>query len=591
MHNTFLSFKRMTTLFAGALILGGFCGCSDDPDPGQDPGVVPPIDPPEITEQTVTLTAAIEKKTFFVKGETADNFYMGLYCGTIKTVSTQQGEVIVPADAQSKLLYMDLYAQPAESAGKEQATLPEGVYTIANNQQPGSAYMEYTYGLWYFDQTIGYADPVSGTVRVAHTAGGGYRITAELEMKRSSDSEPLGKYKFVYEGSLDFPVDNPGDDEYPALTEPVQTTFLGADIKYLGIPAYSSPIDLYVIDLYDDATPLPDGTLDEGNVLRLELYTEHQGYYPNETGLKMPAGTYTMTDGHVPVAVGIGTGNLWDSGYGRFPYGSYLRHLDDATGKVFYGFLGEEGSVKVEYAEAEKSYTITVDLKTRQGVAIQGTYTGKVEIINEAQEPERQVQSRIYEDKVLDLANTTSAEVNFEGPSKNASTNFYHIFAQDPVSRQGFQLELLAPVGDKGRLAGTYKPSEVLIPLKMSPFTYIPGDIQLVTGGAAMIGTWGYYETNENGRASAFAPGMTGDIVVTEADGADGTVYTIEYVLTDDDPVEPHTMTAKFTGTFDITDKTAPSAAALLPAPAKAQAPVPHAARSLAPTGRKALRL
>ena len=75
-----------------------------------------------------------------------------------------------------------------------------------------------------------------------------------------------------------------------------------------------------------------------------------------------------------------------------------------------------------------------------------------------------------------------------------------------------------------------------------------------------MIGTWGYYETNENGQAVAFAPAMTGDINITESDTTPGE-FTIDYVLTDDNIDEPHTMTAHFVGTFDISDHTGSDAA------------------------------
>lgn len=578
-------FKRLTALFAAVAMLGCLAGCSDDTDPVKpDPKPEPEPEPtPEVV--TTVLTGSIAEKTFFLQSESADNYYMALYCGEVELYTSAEGSIWIPSTQDSRLLYLDLYAAPG-TAG-DQPRIPEGTYTLADNQNPGSACKSYTYGIWYFDGEIDYADPTGGTVKVSHL-NDGYRIDVEFEMIRSTTKESLGTMKFSYEGTLNFatqeePTPDPGT-EYPVLTEAINTTFVGADIKYLGIPAYSSPIDVYVIDLYDDPTPLPNGTLDEGNVLRLELYTEHQGYYPGESNLKMPAGTYEMTDGYVPVAVGIGTGNLWDSGYGSFPYGSYVRHLDPTTEKVFYGFLGEGGSVTVEAAD-DGTYTITANLKTREGVEVKGTYTGKIEIMNEAQEPERQTQSRIYEDKVLDLTNTTSASVSFEGTSKNASTHFYSIFAQDPVSRQGFQLELLAPVGEIGAIAGTYKPSEVLIPLKMSPYTYIPGDIQLVSGGAAMIGTWGYYETNEDGRAVAFAPALTGDIVVAQQAGENGeTIYTIDYVLTDDNLDEPHTMTAKFEGKFEITDRSESAATAsvtAVPAPNGAKSPA-HVQRHVA---------
>lgn len=552
-----------------ALVFGCLAACSDNDDPGKKPGPDP--------DQPVVLTTPLKGKVFFEKGETADNYYMGLYCGEVELRTFEDGSTWVPSDSRSRLLFLDLYA--AAGAAMDRIVLPAGVYTVAGNQNAGTANSEYTYGLWYFGEAIDYADVSGGTVAVTHT-GKGYRIDAKLQMVRSSTKEPLGTLKFSYEGALDFTdiTEPEPEDDYPPLKQNISTTFVGADIHYLGIPAYSSPVDVYVIDLYDDPTPLPNGVLDEGNVLRVELYTDHQGYYPGETGVKMPAGTYTMTDGHVPVEPGIGTGNKWDSGYGVFPYGSYLRHMDEATDKVYYGFIGEGGQVKV--GVSGDTYTIEADLKTLDGFSVKGSYTGTVAISNEAQEPERQTQSRIYEDKVLDLAKTISAEVTFEGTSYNDMTHFYHIFAQDPASRQGFQLELLAPVGEIGSMKGTYKPSEVLIPLKMVPYTYIPGDIQLVAGGAAMIGTWGYYETNENGRAVAFAPALLGDIVVGESGSGESKRYTIDYVLTDDNLEEPHTMTASFSGTFELKDATQANA------PSRLRIPAPETIAKAAPCGR-----
>lgn len=582
-------FQRFAALLSIVAMPGCFCGCSNSNDPGPGPGPGP--DPELVT----VLTNSIAERTFFLEDPDADNFYMALYCGEVELYTTSEGSVWIPSNEESRLLYLDLYTAPG-AANDGAVVLPEGTYAIADNQNPGSAYRSYTYGIQYFDGTIDYADPTGGTVTVKHTDNG-YQITAKFDMVRSSTLESLGTVTFTYEGFLDFAGADPApgpDAEYPVLTEPINAAFVGADVKYLGIPAYSSPIDVYVIDLYDDSTPLSDGTLDEGNVLRLELYTEHQGYYPNEGNLKMPAGIYTMTDGYVPVAVGVGTGNLWDSGYGSFPYGSYVRHLDETAGRVFYGFLGEIGRVTVDAAE-DGTYTITADLTTREGVSVKGSYTGKIEIINEAQEPERQTQSRIYEDKVLDLSNTTSADVTFEGTSKNSSTHFYNIFAQDPVSRQGFQLELLAPAGEIGEIAGTYKPSEVLIPLKMTPYTYIPGDIQLVSGGAAMIGTWGYYETNSAGKAVAFAPALTGDIVITQHEDEVGAmIYTIDYVLTDDNLEEPHTMTAKFEGAFDISDKSGTAVSSVATASRSPRRPAlvqrTNSRRPMAATHRKNLR-
>ena len=524
---------------------------------------------PEIVK--VELTDYLAESTSYYPGESVDNFYLSLYTGEVELYESEEGSIYVPADAESQLLHLDLYCRPVADGGE--LVLPEGTYTVADNMDAGSAYGYYTFAIRYFDDgMLGYADPVEGgTVVVEHTEDG-YSITASFEMVRMDDGASLGRCEYTYGGPLAFldmsePEPPTQEEMYPPLTESINTVFTGCDIRYLGVPAYSSPIDCYVIDLFDDPTPGEDGSLDEGNVLRLELYTEHQWWYPGETGVKMPGGTYDMTDGYVPVEPGIGTGDLWDSGYGFFPFGSYVRHLDEEDGIVRYGFLSEEGQVVIESDDAG-SYVITVNVTTRDGFTVSGTYSGKVDIINEASEPERSVQSRIYEDKVLDLSNTTSADVDFYGTEKNDMTHYYQIFAQDPVSRQGFQLQLLAPAGETGALAGVYKPAESLMPDKLLPYTYIIGDIQLVSGGAAMIGTWGYYETNEDGRAVAFAPAMFGDITITESETTPGQ-FIIDYVLTDDNLDEPHTMTAHFTGTFDITDHTeSASAAEYLPLPA-----------------------
>ncbi|MEG1886384.1 MAG: hypothetical protein RR182_08925, partial [Alistipes sp.] len=543
------------------------------PDPTPDP-----------TREVIQLTAPVDQKVLYYSkaGDgTIDNYYVGLAAGEVTLYTNDQGKTTpIPATKEGKIIYLDLYA--ALATDKEHLVLPEGDYQVNEDPKLNGACAEYTYGLWYMsDGKLDYANTVSGAVKVKHTATGGYIITASFEMIRESDRTPLGTLNFNYEGALQFvnadmpdPEPDPDPEQFPVLDTDITTTFLGVDAVYMGIPAYSSPIDAYVFDFYDDPTPLPDGTLDEGNVLRLEIYTEHQWYFPGEK-VKVPAGVYTMTDGRVPVAAGVGSGDIWDSGYGLFPFGSYLRHLNAETEVVCYGFMaGTTGTVTVEMDEA-KNYTFTIDLTTKEGRTVKGTYAGPMVVRNEAHDPEPQTQSRIYEDKVLDLAATTTAKVDFYGNSKNQMTNFYHIFAQDPVSHQGFQLEFMTPNGKVGEgLVGTYKVSETLSALNLVPYTYIRGDIQLVSGGAAMIGTWGYYEENAAGKAVAFAPSIKGDLVIAKVEG-DQTRYTIEYVMTDDNLAEPHTMTAHFKGSFEITDHTQAAASfqpfVTFPSSAKAQ--------------------
>ena len=220
---------------------------------------------PEIVK--VELTDYLAESTSYYPGESVDNFYLSLYTGEVELYESEEGSIYVPADTESQLLHLDLYCQPVADGGD--LVLPEGTYTVADNMDAGSAYGYYTFAIRYFDDgMLGYADPVEGgTVVVEHTEDG-YSITASFEMVRMDNGASLGKCEYTYSGPLAFldmsePEPPTQEEMYPPLTESINTVFTGCDIRYLGVPAYSSPIDCYVIDLFDDPTPGEDGSLDE----------------------------------------------------------------------------------------------------------------------------------------------------------------------------------------------------------------------------------------------------------------------------------------------------------------------------------------
>lgn len=530
-----------------------------------------PVPPPDGGDEPLSLVMEqpIAGKVTYDKGNanTAANYYFGLSIGEIEIYTNDAGESAwIPSNKDGAIIYFDLYATAQTHEGTV-IMIPEGEYVVDKSVLAGKANSEYTYGLWYMsDGKLSYASCVGGKVTVTHTGSDSYLIVAQLDMTNDLANTSLGIVTIKYEGTLPFGKPAPGEEVYPRITESINTTFKGVDAHYLGVAAYTSPVDTYFFDFFDDPTPAEDGSLDEGNVFRLEIYTPHQGYLIAQFDpvVEIPDGTYNMVDGYVPVETGVGMGDLWDSGYGLFAYGSYVRHLKVEDETVLYGFLNTGGSVKVAKTnpndKKDKKYTFTVDCVTREGVSVKGTYSGEVNIVNESAEMDPPVQSKLEENKVLNLNNVAVANVDFYGTSRNQQTHFYTVAVEDPVSRQSFQLWILGP--PNGLIAGTYKVSDQTSDLKRVPFTYILGDIQLVAGGADMVGTWGYHESNEAGKSIMFAPASKGDIVISVVSGSGAdTQYKIKYVLTDDNPTSPHTMTAEFNGKFTITDKTAASVA------------------------------
>lgn len=104
-------FQRLTALFAIVVTMGCFCGCSDDnkPDKGPDPG---PENPDPTPELVTVLTNSIAERTFFLHEESVDNYYMALYCGQVEIYTSSEGSTWIPADEESRVLYLDLYAAP-----------------------------------------------------------------------------------------------------------------------------------------------------------------------------------------------------------------------------------------------------------------------------------------------------------------------------------------------------------------------------------------------------------------------------------------------------------------------------------------------
>lgn len=92
----FFPSKRMTALLATVFILGCSCGCSDD-----DPGKGPDPDPDPTPDPAITLTTPVEGKTFYAHGQTADNYYVSLYCGKIEVYTSPEGSAWIPSDAES----------------------------------------------------------------------------------------------------------------------------------------------------------------------------------------------------------------------------------------------------------------------------------------------------------------------------------------------------------------------------------------------------------------------------------------------------------------------------------------------------------
>lgn len=455
-------------------------------------------------------------------------------------------EVTYSADGQmipsepGMLMMFDLFAD--ESADADNAILPEGTYTVNEEQIKGTASESFTFArIVKTDGEMDYKILDDGSITVKHADGGTYEITADFV---TAEGE---KFSVVYNGKLVFENQSQSSEDTLMNNDVVDTIFKG-----LTITAHGGDQDYhrFTLQLYDgDCTE--DGMITSGIVLNIDLISA-----PNSAeeifitdGIYNASPDYQMIENFEQFT--FLAGDCYTIMGFPLYIGTYVQDLRTAS---IEGFMrsGYANKGTIEIKREGENYYLKADLTMRNGIKLTGEYPmGEALVIDSRPiEPAGPWNSTLTEDKQMVFSTDTYGYAHmYEGyRDKDWNTytdvNEFEIIVNDHITNESFQLNVLVPA-DRRSPEGTYTVADVEN-LKYEAFTFIPGYYEY----SVLRGTWPYqlFETGGN-YPIAEAPGTEGSIEIIKND--DGT-FTISYILKDD--AEPqNTISGLWTGVINDT--------------------------------------
>lgn len=479
-------------------------------------GAVEPDDP--VTGEDVVLDRVTEASYKAFEGSDGSaNYYVGLSNTDFEVSESGEQMPVSPG----MILYLDLYGTVSMNA--DDATIPEGKYTLEGGMTDGTANPDYT---WVREMSedgeIVYRKPVEGEIDVTHTTSG-YLIECSFIM-----ANPEENFSVKYEGDITFVDRTDLSGDTPVITEPVDVVFTSASATW---EYTSSTSERYTIHLLEGT--VEGGYLVKGHQMTIDLLTE-----PLSTKEKMviKPGIYNPSDDYVSQMT-FTVGSQFNLFGQQFYYGTYIQQVESLDVTPLVGFA-VDGTIEV--LNNGDSYEFVVDVTTPEGVSVKGRYPmGEVTFVdNSPILPSGDWLSVLREDKTVIFTPEDDTECTYRVyTSYFENAVEYEIMIYNYTTSETIQLDLLAPEGSTS-IAGTYTtPADPDAPVAGE---FIPGYKEF----SVIRGTWPYLLYDPDNMYYVGAPGMEGTIEITETENGE---FEIQLEMKDD--AEPaNTVTAHWSG-------------------------------------------
>lgn len=445
--------------------------------------------------------------------------------------------MLIPSEPGGVVMMFDIYGADSEDA--DNAVIPEGDYPLNETLESGTAYSSLTFARYLgYDGEIEYAIAKSGIVSVRHAAEGGYQIKGDIETWEGE------KFTVTYDGEIEF--DNMGgssSQDYLMTEDVEETTFTGVTAT-----AYGGDADYhrFGLQMYDTTADTSGGLISDGIVLNVDLFVTA----PENDEIVIPEGHYVVTVDYEEIESfepwTFMAGDVYTlMGY-PLQVGTYVQDLRHASDEqvIRYGYIN--GGTFDVTRDGDK-YSFQVDMTTRNGIHITGTYPlGDMDIVDKRPAvPEGDWISTLRDDFTFGWSEDTFGYAHYSETYRDPDWNYYTnvdeftLTVDDNINRDSFHLNLLVPAGTKSP-EGTYTVADTSEG-SYEPYTYIPGWLDY----AVMRGTWGWERDDpETMETIGQAPATEGTITITKLDSGE---YHILFELKDDaDP--KHTIKADWAG-------------------------------------------
>lgn len=532
-------------LFTLAGVIFGLCACSssdsDDNNSGNGNGGgtdTPPIEEPY---DGITLTKTVAAN-YTVSNELG-NYTLALAVGELD-------ENDMPATTGSMMMQIDLFA--AVDGDTQNATLPNGTYQAGKNEA-FTFNPSYTYAVLRTEEATAESDGLtmlpltSGDITVSRD-GDTYTIdiNCTLISGDSLKARFTGPLAFTYTAS----------SQYEKFTETQNITFTNEQGRYWGNFFYPHCDDMAM--QFFTGTVDTNGNLTDGYYLYIPAFMPKLADY-NMTNPPLSEGVYdvrptkSQTINWIPYE--IQQGKVMTIFERETVVGAYLMRIDGATGKRYLGLL-DSGTMKV--TKQDNTYSIVFDFATAEGIAIKGTYNGRVTLTNYNDNDTNQNNvprpwSQLTENISLNFNEWAEASVFFLGQDLKQGYNSWLIYILDMKNERAkddyITVELLTPVADGMALASR----EYVISNELGAYLLIPG-FQKYGGGEVAYSWYGDMNSvDDEGYATKLAP-INGGTMTLQKNSEDN--YTFVFDFVDD---AGHTIKGTWTGTtgfYDMSQQT-----------------------------------
>lgn len=344
------------------------------------------------------------------KGELG-NFY--LICSNVKGEYSQAtGELTAP---NGFVLFLDLYGEP--NGGK---SLPAGTYTPGDGTKPFTYSTEFSYiQKMDGDNKVAQTYPLEDNISVEVTEGGQVTILAYSTIGNSQKT-------FRYMGTPPFSTGSQTTDAMFQYTKDINTTFTGGISLYYG-NLYQANTGNMVVRLYDcDFDPETGAQLSSGTAVELMLFNV---LFQDPKDAEIAPGHYTlarnfqantwfpgMTVNYMGIPVTFGT------------FAQILNQEDPSFGDQGYAWAyASAGTIDIEDLY-NGNIRITLDLVSKTGYKIKGTYTGpQPSVLDMSNDKKGAVVSTLQENLLLDLKYVRHAEVYDNGVQEEGDCRSFSV--------------------------------------------------------------------------------------------------------------------------------------------------------------------